>query len=202
MVASSVVVPAVPPVTRLPGVTRRSPMRPATGARSSVNSRSSSACRTAASFAGTDASALRLACARCSNTCSVMVLSRSELLAAREVGLGEGEVRARQREIGARLVERVLERPLVDGEQQVALLDDLAVVEMHAFEIAGHAGAHLDAIDRDEAADIFVLVDDVALHRLRHRHGRRRRRLLRALAVAAGGEHGSEEHKKEGGSAD
>ena len=40
MVASSVVVPVVPPVTRLPGDTRRSPMRPDTGARSSVNSRS------------------------------------------------------------------------------------------------------------------------------------------------------------------
>ena len=126
-------------------------------------------------------------------------LVAQQLLAARMVGLGEDEVRARQREIGARLVERVLERPLVDGEQEVALLDDLAVVEMHAVEIAGHAGAHLDAIDRNESADIFVVVDDVALHRLRHRHGRRRRRLLRALAVAAGGEHGSEEHKKEGG---
>ena len=41
MVASNVVVPVVPPVTRLPGATRRSPMRPDTGARSSVNSRSS-----------------------------------------------------------------------------------------------------------------------------------------------------------------
>ena len=64
MVASSVVVPVVPPVTRLPTDTRRSPMRPETGARSSVNSRSSVAWRTAASCAATDASATRLACVR------------------------------------------------------------------------------------------------------------------------------------------
>ena len=84
-----------------------------------------------------------------------------ELLAAREIGLGEGEVGSRLRQIGARLVERVLERPLVDGEQQVALLDHLPVLEMHLVEIAGDARAHLDRIDRDEAADIFVLVDHV-----------------------------------------
>ena len=47
MVASSVVLPPVPPVTRFPIETRRSPIRPATGALNSVNCRSSSACRTA-----------------------------------------------------------------------------------------------------------------------------------------------------------
>ena len=68
------------------------------------------------------------------------------------------------------LVERVLERPLVDGEQHIALLDVLAVLEMHLVEIAGHARAYLDRIDRDEAADIFVLVDDGARNRLGDRH--------------------------------
>ncbi len=66
-------------------------------------------------------------------------------------------------EAGARLVERVLERPPVDGEQEVALLHDLAVVEMHLVEIPRYPRTHLDRIDRDKAADILVLVDDAAL---------------------------------------
>ena len=79
MVASRVVVPVVPPVTRLPGDTRRSPMRPDTGARNSVNSRSSMAWRTAASWAATVASATRSACVRWSKVCCVMVLPRTRL---------------------------------------------------------------------------------------------------------------------------
>ena len=100
-----------------------------------------------------------------------------QLLAARRVGFGEGQIGLRLRQIGARLIERVLERPLVDGEQQVALLDHLPVLEMHAVEIAGHARAHFDRIHRDKAADIFV--DNrttVRLIGLAHRHRRRRRR--------------------------
>jgi hypothetical protein len=59
MVASKLVLPPAPPVTKLPCVTRRSPMRPVIGALSSVYSRSSSAWRTIASFAATEALALR-----------------------------------------------------------------------------------------------------------------------------------------------
>src|SRR6516164_7636932 len=77
MVASMVVLPPAPPVTRLPWVTRRSPMRPVIGALSSVNSRSSAAWRTIASLAATAAWALRNAWARCSKICSLMVRSRN-----------------------------------------------------------------------------------------------------------------------------
>ena len=86
-----------------------------------------------------------------------------------------------------RLVERGLERPLVDGEQEVALLDHLAVGEMDGVEISGHPGAHLDAVDGDEPADIFVLIDHAALDRRGDGHLRRRRRraLLRRLAAAS-----------------
>ena len=52
-------------------------IRPATGARSSVNSRSSLAVATAASRARTVASATRLAWVRWSKVCSVMVRSRT-----------------------------------------------------------------------------------------------------------------------------
>src|SRR5258706_91464 len=72
IVASRLVFPDVPPVTRLPMDTRRSPIRPATGARSSVNSRSSAAWRSAACWAATDASAVRLACVRWSKVCWVI----------------------------------------------------------------------------------------------------------------------------------
>ena len=66
-----------------------------------------------------------------------------------------------------------LERPAVDGEQQVALLDHLPVLEMDRVEIAGDARAHLDGIDRDEAADVLVVIGDQPLHRLGDRHLRR-----------------------------
>ena len=103
-----------------------------------------------------------------------------------EVGLGKGQVGLGLREIGACLRQRVLERPLVDGEQEIALLDHLAVAEMHLVEIAGDAGADLDRVDGHEPSDIFVEVGHRALHRLRHRHGGRRRAGGRLALAAAG----------------
>ena len=166
MVASNVVLPPVPPVTRLPGDTRRSPMRPSIGARNSVNSRSSSACRTAASVSVTAACALRVGLRALLEDLFGDGLFLHQLLAAREIGFGESQIGFGLRQIGARLRERVLERPLVDGEQQIALLDDLAVLEMHAFEIAGNPRAHFDQVHSDKAADIFVEVGNGALDRL------------------------------------
>ena len=130
MVASSVVLPLVPPVTRLPGDTRRSPIGPSTGARKSVNSRSSSACRTAASFAVTDALAMRSLCALLEHLVGDGLVTH-ERLPARIVGFRESHVRLRLHQICARLVERVLERPFVDREKQIALFDDLPVLETH-----------------------------------------------------------------------
>ena len=88
-----------------------------------------------------------------------------KLLGACEVAAGKSQVGLGLRHIGARLVDGGLERPLVDAEQAFALLDDLTVGEVDMLQIAGHAGANLDGIDRDEAAHIVVLVD----HRLRRR---------------------------------
>ena len=129
MVASSVVLPPVPPVTRLPGETRRSPMRPVTGARSSVNSRSSSAWRTAASLAATEASRVALGLrALIEDLLGDGLVAHQLLRRASDRTSVKAEFGLRLLQIGAGLVERVLERPLVDGEQQVALLDDLAVL--------------------------------------------------------------------------
>src|SRR5262249_14884214 len=119
-----------------------------------------------------------------------------QLLAARQIGLGENQVGLGQLQIGARLVERILERPPVDGEQGIALLHDLAVLEMDLIEVAGDAGADLDRVDGDEAADILVLVDDGTRDRGGNRHLRRRRPgLLWTLATARQqGRQGDQDH--------
>ena len=83
-----------------------------------------------------------------------------------QIGLGLGQA-------GAGLIERDLERPAIDGEQQVALLDHLAVLEMDGVQIARDPRPHLDRIDRDEPPDILVLVDNGFGHRPRDRHLRR-----------------------------
>ena len=126
-----------------------------------------------------------------------------QLLAARQIGLGEHHIGLRQLQIRARLIKGVLERAFVDGEQEIALLHDLAVLEMHLVEVAGHARAHLDRIDRDEPADIFVLVDDGALDGLGDRHRRRwRRGLFLGLAAAHKERHQADQSDDSGGAKD
>ena len=129
-----------------------------TGAFSSVNCRSSSAWRTAASCAATEASATRLACVRCSKVCSVMVRSRTSC-----------EARARSLSVKARLaracasVARACASDVSNGRRSMVnsrspCLTICAVLEMDLVEIAGDARADLDRVDRDEAADILVVV--------------------------------------------
>ena len=84
--------------------------------------------------------------------------------------MGEKQIGARQFQICARLIEGVLERTFVDGEQKIALLHDLPILELYLVQVPGYARTHLDRIDRDEPADIFVLVDDGALDGLGDRH--------------------------------
>src|SRR4029078_1056586 len=93
-------------------------------------------------------------------------------LPARIVGFRVSHVRLRLHQIGARLVKRVLERPLVDRKKQVALLDQLTVLEMQLVEIARHAPANLHRIDGREATDIFIKVKNGALDRFCDRHSR------------------------------
>ena len=95
-----------------------------------------------------------------------------ELLPARIVGFRESQVRLRLHHICARLVERVLERPLVDREKQIALFDELPVLEMQLVEITRYTRAHLHRIDGGETPDIFVIIEDGALDRLRYGHRR------------------------------
>ncbi len=68
-----------------------------------------------------------------------------------------------------------LERPLVDGEEQVAGFDDLTVTEMQLVDEARDTGPYLDRSQRLEAAGEFVPLGDALGHRLgdADRHGRR-----------------------------
>ena len=66
---------------------------------------------------------------------------------------------------------------------------------MDLFQIAGDTRANLDGIHRDEAADIFVQIDDAALDRLRHRHGGWRRSSLLLLALTARKQRGRKQKK-------
>ena len=126
---SSSVAPVWPPATRLPASTLRSEMRPAIGARTSVHSRLSSAVlagRPRPPAAGRCAT-LRLAL-RWSKSRSVMARDLTSGCGALDLGLRRVRPApwcARPRP--AALSTASLERPLVDGEQQVADLDDLAV---------------------------------------------------------------------------
>ena len=110
-----------------------------------------------------------------------MVLSRTSCWPRTRSASAKARLALRLRELRARLIERILERPPVDGEKKIALLHILTVGEMHFLEIAGDARAHFDRIDRDEAADIFVEIADLLLDGIGDRHGGRRRRGLLGL---------------------
>ena len=156
--------------------TRRSPMRPETGARSSVNSRSSAAC----SHGGL----LRRDC-RLRHPLGLRALVEGLLgdhradgktLTACEIAFRECEIGPRLREAGLRLSEGDLEGPAIDREQKIALLHDLPVLKMDRLQIPGDTRPHLDGLDGDEAADILILVSDHSGNRLRDRDLRRRGR--------------------------
>ena len=91
-------------------------------------------------------------------------------LGAGELVLGEVEGGARDVHLALGLGEIGAELALVDGEQQVAGLDQRAVLEVHRLEIAADAGADLDLGRGVEAADELVGLHDVARHGMGHGH--------------------------------
>ncbi len=179
---------------RLPASTRRSEIRPAIGARTSVHSRLSSACLSAASSEPTAPAASRCVDLRVSNSRSVTVWLCDQRRRALDVEGRDLELGARALEVGLGLLDRELVGTRIDHEQQVALLDDLAVLEMDGIDEAGNARAHFDRRHRREAAGVFVPFGDRLLKRPRDGHGRRRRsRGLRRLAVASGQDEGGDQ---------
>ncbi|KAG1458096.1 hypothetical protein G6F57_014758 [Rhizopus arrhizus] len=84
---------------------------------------------------------------------------------SREVGACQRELAGRAREAGLRLGVGGLVGARVDGEKQLALLDDFAVLEMHPYDLTRHPGKDFHAAARFETADIVVPFDNGALHR-------------------------------------
>jgi hypothetical protein len=62
---------------------------------------------------------------------------------ARQRGFGLGDLRAVARDVGLRLAERLLIRPRIDREQQIALGDVLPFREAGANQLAGDLRFHL-----------------------------------------------------------
>src|SRR5690606_1549675 len=67
----------------------------------------------------------------------------------------------------------------IDDEEQIALVDDLPLLEMVRLQIAADPRAQLDIFDRGELTGELVILDNLALKRLRDRDNRRSRLCLR-----------------------
>jgi hypothetical protein len=124
-------------------------------------------------------------------------LDGDQPLGAAEIRFGERLLALRAGEAGARLGECRGERPRVEGEEQLALLDDRAVGEVDAGDLPRDARTHLDAAARLEPADIIVPFVHLADQRLGDGDGGRRRRgNRRRLAVEEADASGNEQHRQ------
>ena len=81
---------------------------------------------------------------RVSNSRSVKRLAAHQRRRPLDVGGGDVELGLRAFHIGLGLLDRELVGARIDDEQQIALLDDLAVLEMDGIDEAGDPRAHLD----------------------------------------------------------
>ena len=75
-----------------------------------------------------------------------------------QIGFRKRKIGPSLRQVGLRLGKRGLERATIYGEEQVALLHQLTVLEVDGIEVARHPGAHFDGVDGDEAPNIFIMV--------------------------------------------
>ena len=182
MVVSSVPWVPTPPLMRFPAVTSFRPIRPLTGAVTCVNSTSS----VAAIDRGLRFMDRRLGLLH-RRFADVRLLLRdcvapNQIDSPRVVLLRQREAGLRQREFGLGASQRRFVGPGIDQEQQIALLDHRAVLEVDRLEVAAHARPHLDRVDRVEARGILVPFRDLARDRLDDGHlwrlGRRRRRSI------------------------
>ena len=72
---------------------------------------------------------------------------------ARQLRFGLREQRLVARQIGFGLLELRLIRPRIDREEVIALLDEVAFVEQHLGDDAGHLRSHADGLERFDVAD-------------------------------------------------
>ena len=167
--------------TTLPAETSRRSIRPSSGALMSVYSSSSSA-RVTAAFAPIDLGHRRQVFPPAlvedgGRDCA----GAGEFFGAAELDFGEIDERRGGIQLRLGLRQSRNERTPVDGEQEIALLDEHAVLKVDGVKIAADPRSDLDFVDRGEAADEFVVLDDLADDRLGngdHRRARLRHSLL------------------------
>src|SRR4029077_2168926 len=114
-------------------------------------------------------------------------------LGANELAVGESEARGRGPELGGRLGELDLVGARIDDEKQVALVDDLPILEMELGERAADLRPQLDAVGRRKLAEETYPRVDLAQERRAHRHARRWHWYRGSLAALAVGETDPEE---------
>src|SRR5262249_43937167 len=91
---------------------------------------------------------------------------RGEVLGAVELALGKGKLRVRGLELRSRLRQPDLVGARVDGEEEVVLVDDVAVLEVYSGQRAADLGAQLDLLDGGELTEEAQARADLAYQRL------------------------------------
>src|SRR5208283_2354605 len=108
----------------------------------------------------------------------VVLLARADILleqntVAAFVGCGLAILRAILGKVRLGLTQRCVEWTRIDREQQVALLDVLALAEMHLHDLAVDLRLHVDGRESLDAADRMNRIRDSLLHDLRSQDGHR-----------------------------
>ena len=127
-----------------------------------VNSRSSSAARSAAATASTRAAASAAAPARRSRSSSEMAFSVDSRSARRCSDAARSRAARRLRELGAEPRDLRLERPVVDLEEHLPLPDQAAFLERDPGDQARDARPDRDRLHGLEPAGELVPLGDVA----------------------------------------
>ena len=128
-------------------------------------------------------------------------LGRREAAALERLGASQfagGERKPRRRGLQQSVCSREpdLIGPRVDDKQEVAFVDDLAILEMDLGQCAADLSAQLDAIDCGELTEHADARVDVAHERLAHRDARRRHPWRACGSAGAVGEAEPDEDRK------
>ena len=111
-------------------------------------------------------------------------IAAPQVLGAGKFPIGEFEPCGRAFELGRRLGEPNLVGNRVDGEEEITLVDDIAVLEADFRQRAADLGAQFDLINRGKLAEEAQPRVEVADQRSAHDHLRKRVRRRRFGGIA------------------
>ena len=120
-------------------------------------------------------------------------MAREQVRGAREVLPRQGEPGLRQLDVRLGMAQRGLVGARIDQEEEIALVDDRAVLKVDRLQVAAHPRADLDRIDGVEARRELVPLGDLARDGLDDLHLRRWWRRRRPCAARREDEHGGQE---------